>query len=266
MGVAGAALGTLISRVLECGVILGYFLFVDKRIGYRIKDFFGKCSDLFGEYFRISIPVLISDVLLAVGNNMVAIVMGHIGAAFVSANAITTVTQQLSTVFIQGCSQASCIVIGHTLGRGDRERVQMEGRSFLVMGVLIGILASLVILLLGPTIIGLYQVSDYTKELASQLMNAIAIIVVFQSANSILTKGVLRGGGDTRFLMLADILFLWVISIPFGALAGLVWHWSAFWIYVALKLDQILKAVWCVYRFGSGKWIKTINATREQQN
>ena len=91
-----------------------------------------------------------------------------------------------------------------------------------------------------------------------QLMEAVAFIVLFQSANSIMTKGVLRGGGDTKFLMVADILFLWVVSIPLGAMAGLVWHFEPFWIYVCLKLDQVIKAVWCVFRLKSGKWIKSI--------
>ena len=79
-------------------------------------------------------------------------------------------------------------------------------------------------------------------------MSAISIIVIFQSTNSIMMKGVLRGGGDTKFLMVADILFLWVVSVPLGALAGLYWHLSAFWIYFFLKIDQVLKAFWCVFR------------------
>ena len=92
-------------------------------------------------------------------------------------------------------------------------------------------------------------------------MNAISFIIVFQAQNSILTKGVLRGGGDTRFLMVADILFLWVVSVPLGALAGLVWMVSPFWVYVCLKLDQVIKAIWCIFRLRSGKWIKKINAS-----
>ena len=57
-------------------------------------------------------------------------------------------------------------------------------------------------------------------------MDAIAFIVIFQSMNSILTKGVLRGGGDTKFLMVADIIFLWAASLPLGILAGLVWQFD----------------------------------------
>ena len=86
---------------------------------------------------------------------------------------------------------------------------------------------------------------------------------MFQATNSIMTKGVLRGGGDTKVLMLADNIFLWVASIPLGYLAGLVLHLPAFWIYFALKIDQVLKAIWCVIRLRSGKWIKKIKSEKE---
>lgn len=258
MEVAGAALGTLIARVVEFAMVAGYTFAKDTQIGYRIRDLFGNCRDLVGEYLKISIPVLVSDSLLALGNSAVAMVMGHIGAQFVSANAITTVTQQLSTVFIQGISQAGCIVIGHTLGMGDRHKAQDQGYTFLLIGLGVGVFAGGLIAAIGGPVISCYRITEETAGIARQLMDAVAFIVVFQSANSILTKGVLRGGGDTKFLMIADILFLWVVSIPVGALAGLYWHLDPFWIYVCLKLDQIIKAVWCVFRLRSKKWIKSI--------
>lgn len=94
-------------------------------------------------------------------------------------------------------------------------------------------------------------------------MDAISFIVIFQAMNSILTKGVLRAGGDTRFLMAGDILFLWVASIPLGILAGFVFHWTPFWIYTMLKIDQIIKCVWCFFRLRSRKWMKKIRTAEE---
>ena len=263
MGVAGAALGTLISRIVEFTIIVGYFFLRDQRIHYRIRNLFDRCGDLVGEYLRISIPVLISDTLLGLGNNAVAVVMGHIGSGFVSANAITTVTQQLSTVFIQGISQASAIVIGHTIGEGDAERAQQQGVTFLGLGTAIGVIAGGIIMAISPFVISCYNITEATAAIAEQLMLAVGFIVIFQSMNSILTKGVMRGGGDTRFLMIADILFLWIVSIPLGALAGLVWGLPAFWIYTFLKIDQIIKAFWCIFRLRSRKWIKVIRSASE---
>ncbi len=258
MEIAGAALGTLIARIFELAFICGYFFFVDKRIGYRIRDFLMQTGDLVKEYFRVSIPVLISDSLLALGNNAVAMIMGRIGKAFVAANSVTTVVQQLSSVLTTGISNASGIITGHTMGEGDYEKAQRQGYTFLFLGFVIGCVAALIILVLRAPIINYYDVSPEAKEIAWDLMDAIILIIIFQSMNSILTKGVLRAGGDTKFLMAGDILFLWVASIPLGALAGLVFGWSSFWIYVMLKIDQIIKCVWCFFRLRSGKWLKKI--------
>lgn len=263
MEIGGAALGTLIARVFELVFICGYFFIVDKRIGYRLKDVFMRTGDLVREYFRVSIPVLISDSLLALGNNAVAMIMGRIGKAFVAANSVTTVVQQLSSVLTTGISNASGIITGHTMGEGDYEKAQRQGYTFLIMGFLIGCVAALIILLLRGPIINYYDVSTEAKEIAWELMDAIVLIIIFQSMNSILTKGVLRAGGDTKFLMAGDILFLWVASIPLGYLAGLIFHWSSFWVYVMLKIDQIIKCIWCFFRLRSGKWLKKIKQAGE---
>lgn len=265
MEIAGAALGTLIARIFELCFICGYFFFLDKRIRYRLRDIFMNARDLVREYFRVSIPVLISDSLLALGNNAVAIIMGHIGPAFVAANSVTVVVQQLSSVLTTGISNASGIITGHTMGEGDYDKAQRQGYTFLFLGFLIGCAAALVILILRSPIINYYDVSPEAKAIAYDLMDAIIFIIIFQSMNSILTKGVLRAGGDTKFLMMGDILFLWVASIPLGALAGLVLHWPSFWIYTMLKIDQIIKCVWCYFRLRSGKWLKKIRKAGETQ-
>ncbi len=260
MGVAGAALGTLISRIFEFVIICGYFWFVEKDVAYRIKDFFCKCGDILSDYIRISIPVLISDGLLGLGNTAVAMVYGRLGSNFVSANSIAAVTMQLTTVVIQGMSNASSIITGHTLGEGKVKEAQEQGYTFLALGAIFGLIAAAIIMVIAGPIVGFYNITQETHDIAMQLMDAVAVIVFFQSMNSILTKGVLRGGGDTKFLMVADILFLWVVSIPLGCLAGFVWGLPAFWIYICIRIDQIIKAVWCIGRLKSGKWIKKIEA------
>lgn len=263
MDVAGAAVGTLIARIFEFAMICGYLFFKDNKIAFRIKDLFMRVGSLWKEYIRISIPVLVSDGILALGNNSVAMVIGHLGESFVAANAVTAVTQQLSSVFTQGISQAGAIITGYTLGEGDREKAHRQGYAFLGIGILFGLVAATIILAISGPVIGAYNLSPETVKIAKQLMLSIAIIIVFQAANSIMTKGVLRGGGDTKVLMLADNIFLWVASVPLGIIAGLVLHLPAFWIYFALKIDQVLKAIWCVIRLKSGKWIKKIRTENE---
>jgi putative MATE family efflux protein len=260
MEAAGAALGTLIARIFEFSVICGYLFLKEEAIGIRVKNLFDKVGELWHEYIRMSIPVLISDGILAIGNNSVAMVIGRLGESFVAANAITTVTQQLSSVLIQGFSQAGAIVTGQTLGEGEKEKAEDQAYAFLGLGILFGLVAAAIIMVIAGPMINAYNITPETKEIAWELMLSISVIVVFQSMNNIMTKGVLRGGGDTKMLMLADNIFLWVASVPLGILAGLVLHLPAFWIYFCLKIDNLLKAVWCVVRLNSGKWIKKIKS------
>ncbi len=258
MQIEGAALGTLISRLVEMAVIGGYFFFVEKRVAYRIKDFFMKCSDQLKLYFQYAIPVFISDTLLALGLSMVSIIMGHIGASFVAANAIVNQVVRMSTVLNSGVANASSVLTGNTLGEGEVKKAYDQGITFFFLSIIIGVISALIILGICPVIIKGFNITEETAMIARELMFSVAIMVIFQSVQNVLTKGVLRGGGDTKFLMIADILFLWVVSVPLGYLVGLVWHMSAFWIYAALKADWIIKTVWCTFRLYKGKWIKRV--------
>lgn len=256
--IAGAAIGTLIARVVECTIVIIYVFVIDKRVRYQISDIMLNCKPIIREFTRLSIPVIISDVILALGNNALSIIMGHIGKEMVSANSITMTTVQISTMFILGLSNAASVMVGNKIGQGDTKTAMGYGYNFLIISTVVGILASFIIRLLGPFIVSWYNITEATYQCTMELMDAICLIVIFQSISSVMTKGVLRGGGDTRFLMFADVLFLWIVSVPLGALSGLVWHMSSFWVYTFLKIDMIIKSVWCIYRLYSKKWIKEV--------
>ena len=73
-----------------------------------------------------------------------------------------------------------------------------------------------------------------------------------------MTKGALRGGGDTRFLLAADVVFLWAVSIPLGYTSGILLGRPIFITSVFLRMDDIIKSVWCVSRLNDGKWIHEV--------
>ena len=261
MGIAGAAIATLLARIFEAMADVIYLLVIDKKIGFRLHHIFMNTRSLLREYFRVCIPVLVSDAILAFGSNSITMVIGHLGGDFVAANSITTVTQQLSTVVIQGVCQSGAIITGQTLGHGQREKAEEQGWLFLGLGFALGFLSALFIFFTKTPVITIYgeNPTPETVRIAYELLNAISLIIIFQATNSIMTKGVLRGGGDTKMLMLADNIFLWVLALPLGMLAGFVLHLPAFWIYFCLKSDQIAKTIWCVLRLRSRKWIKKIS-------
>lgn len=258
LGAAGAAVGTLIARIIEFLIVIIYLLFIDKKIQFKIKNIFKHDKAILKDYLRHGTPVLISDFILVIGLNMLSVIMGRMGSEMVAANSINTVLQQFSTVFLMGIANASGVIIGNTVGAKEYEKAEEYAKTFLVLALLVGCFSGVLIFTMKNVMIGFYDVTGTTKEIAYQLMNTTAILVVFSSVGSTLTKGVLRAGGDTKFLMKADVLFLWLLAIPLGFIAGVILKLPAGIVFLCLKIDEIIKSIWCTKRLLKDKWIKNV--------
>lgn len=256
MGVQGAALGTLCARMVELIVCVVYMLRFEKELRYHGKTLLKLPSRaLLGEFLRLGLPAVISDSILALAASAISIILGHMGREVVSAYAIITVLERLCTVAVTGVSSASGVLIGQSVGQRQYERAMKEGWSFLAMSAGIGILGAVLVQVAGVWSVGLYDIGPETIAVAYAMITADAFIMPFQTAQTTLSKGILRGGGDTRFLMVADVILQWIVSIPLGYLCGIVLGISPFWVLIALRADYFLKCVWLVFRLKSGKWI-----------
>lgn len=256
MGVMGAAVGTLCARIVELIVCAVYLLKIEKVLQYRPTSLFRLPNpELFREFRRLGLPAIISDSLLGFAGTAISMIIGRMSEEVIGAWAIVMVVDRMCSVAIMGATSASGVVVGQTVGEGDFERARKEGWTFFFMSLGLGILAGCLVLLVGEASIGLYNITQGTREVAIIMMEASAIVVCFQAIQSTLSKGVLRGGGDTKFLMVADVLFQWCASIPLGILAGLVWKLDPFWVLIALRIDYFIKSVWLIFRLKSGKWI-----------
>ena len=261
--IIGAAVGTVIARVVEFAIIFGYYIFRDDRFAFRLKHFFLSGKSLHRQYVKYSVPVLISDFLLGLSLSLCSVIYGHVGEEITAANAIVNSMVQLLTVLNVGISGASAIVIGNTIGEGELERAKREGNSYVLFSVIIGLAVIPILLLLERPYIGLYSIAESTRAMTHSMFLINSLMMPFTTIAYVTSKGILRGGGDTRFLMVFDSILVWVFSLPLGALAGLVWHLTPFWIFFFLKLEFGAKGIICTIRFFSKKWIRVIRADGE---
>ncbi|MCD8104943.1 MAG: MATE family efflux transporter [Lachnospiraceae bacterium] len=262
MGVAGAALSTLCVRIVEFVVIVGYFICVEQDIGFRPRHLFLKTRDLLGEYIRISLPVLCSDGIGTLGSTGMTMIIGRMGVVYTSANAIVSVWDRMMSVFYSGVSQTSSVFVGNAMGEGKNEKAREQGYAFIGIGVLLGILSSVIALCLPAVVIPLYHLTGDSAAVTRQMLYVSAFVLLWQGPVHIMTKGVLRGGGDTRILMIMDNVFQWCPAILLGALTGLVFHCPAWLVYLCLKSETFPKAFWAAKRMISGKWMKKIRTAQ----
>lgn len=257
MGIAGAALGTLIARVTEFLVTFLYIFCVDRTLSLRPKHLAKRpTKEIRFNFRRLGAATIVSDGLLGLGNNVLSSILGRMGSAVVSANAVCMVVDRLFTVVIAGVGNASSVIVGNTVGAGQKEKALKQGEAFYVIGCAFGILSSILLALFGELTIGLYNLKPDTVILAEEMMLAYAFVVLFQSIQTIMTKGVLRGGGDTKFLLVADVLFMWLVSLPLGYVVGVVLKAPAWLTIICLRSDLMIKSFWCLGRLKSGKWIR----------
>ena len=256
----GAAVGTIIARLFEFCFVVGYFVLKDKKFGFRLKHFALSGGDLRKQYVKYSVPVLISDTLLGLSLSLTSVVYGHMSPVMASASSISGSLIQLISILNVGMSGAAAIVIGNTIGEGDIPRAKREGNSYILLSFLFGLAVILPILAFRNFYIGFYSIQPETVELVYMMLNTTFFMLPIQTVAYVISKGILRGGGDTRFLLLADSSCVWFISLPLGALAAFVWHLSPFWVYLFLRVEFPLKGIVCFIRYCSGKWIKEIRA------
>lgn len=258
----GAAVGTVIARVFEFLFIVGYFICKDHLFGFRLRHFLRPVGDLWRPYFNYGLPVLISDALLGVSLMVTSVIMGHTGEAGAAACSIIMSLVNMIDILTLAMSGASAIVIGNTIGEGDLPRARREGNTFLLLAFLFGLVIILPMYLISIPYLSAYNIASETLNMARHMLVYNCISMPVQAVAYITSKGILRGGGDTRFLLIADSILVWLFSIPVGALGSFVWHWSPVWIYVIIRVQFPLKGLVCLARYCSGKWLKVISAKK----
>ena len=260
MGVQGAAIATVISRFSEFMTTLIFIIYFEKKINLKFKDLIKLDSKVIKVFTKTSTPIILNELFWAIGSSMISIIVGRLGREVVAGNSINNVTNQFATLFIFGLSSASSVIIGNTIGKGDYEKAKEYANTICILSFVMGILSGAIILLLRPFIVNLYNVSDYTKYIAKQIMISTTILAIFKSSSSNIMMGVLRGGGDNKFVFITEMIFMWLVSIPLGFYGAFVLKLPIFIVFLIIRSDEILKSIAGLLRVRSGKWI--VDVTR----
>ena len=264
MGVQGAAIATVISRFSEFMTTLIFIIYFEKKINLKFKDLIKLDNKIVKVFTKTSTPIILNELFWAIGSSMISIIVGRLGREVVAGNSINNVTNQFATLFIFGLSSASSVIIGNTIGKGDYEKAKEYSNTICILSFVMGILSGVIILILRPFIVNLYNVSDYTKYIAKQIMISTAILAIFKSSASNIMMGILRGGGDNKFVFITEMIFMWLVSIPLGFYGAFVLKLPVFIVFLIIKSDEILKSVAGLLRVRSGKWI--VDVTRNDSD
>lgn len=260
MGIKGAAVATLIARLVEFTVTVVYVFGIDKKLGLRLRHLLRFNKLLAHDLVKYSTPVVINEVMWSLAISMQAVILGHIEYSSgdpVASNTIAAMIYQLASVVIFGVANAAAVVVGKAIGEKQEQQALERAHTLKLMSLLLGVLTFGIILLLRPLILGLYDLPEQTIALTHDMIFVTAVTSIFVSIASVSIVGILRGAGDTRFCLIIELVLLWGVAIP-AALIAVYFRLPVPLVLALMKSDELLKAVVCLIRLHGKKWLNSV--------
>lgn len=258
MGAEGAALATLVSRVVDCLVVFGMFLWFQKKRGWRLPLRIWMDLERAKVYMGILAPMLICEFFWSLGENVYAAIYGHMGTDSCAAMTLTAPIQILMIGALTGVSQAAGIMIGKSLGSGEEEKAYKESKLLMLYGLAGSVLLSVLLLLLSGIYVKIYNVEEHVRMIARQILFAFAVISPVKVQNMILSGGIIRSGGKTNYVMVIDFIGTWGFGVPLGLLSAFVLGLPIAWTYFVLSLEECVRIGIGLLVFRRKNWMRRL--------
>ena len=256
--VKGAALATLVARAVEFGILF-YIVFIKKNIIHgSLKELMSFKKPNITKYLVVAAPVILNETFWSLGIVVYNYAYAKLGVDAFAAIQIQNTITQLFYVFSFGISNAAAIITGILIGRGDDDLVKLYASRIIKLTILIGVFTSGLLYLAKEPILSFYSLAPATKSTASTLLTMICFIIPVRFLNVLFVVGLFRGGGDTRYSLLAETTSLWLVGVPLVAFSALVLKLPVEMVLLISFTEEVIKLIICLPRYKSRKWIKTV--------
>lgn len=240
MGVRGAAIGTLTARILECIIVFSFIKLKYRRV--KIRKYLKPDKTLAKDYFKVCIPIVLSSLMWGVSNAVQTVILGHMDTSAMAAYSISSTLFLLLKVTSVGAASAASVLIGQEIGRGG-VRIKEYSRSLQLIFICIGVILGISLFTLKNPMLRLYNISDKTRELANAFFTLQSIVIMTMSYQMPVNIGIIRGGGDTKYVMILDFISIWLIVMPLSLYAAFGLKASAAVVVGCLNSDQVFKCI-----------------------
>lgn len=257
LGATGAALATLISRVAELLVVVLYVLFADRKLNWRTQRVTPD-RGTFRLFAVTCLPVVLTDGLFGVSTALQTVILGHMSDAAISANSIATTLYQVLKVASVGSAGAAGVLIGKTIGEGKLDKIKEYSKTLQCIFLGIGALTAIFLFLLKGPIVSAYQVSAETAKLADGFLLVLCVAGAGMAYQMPVNTGIVRGGGDTKYVLRMDLVSIWCIVLPLSALAAFVFQWHPVAVIACLNADQVFKCIPACIKVNRYHWMKKL--------
>lgn len=257
LGVKGAAIATLIARIIEVSVIV-LASYAKKYPVVKLRDLLTMPPTFIKQFFSKTIPVIANEFFWVMGMTMFAIVYGRMGTKEIAAVNIVAPVEHISIEFFFGLGNAAAVMVGNQIGAGHEDTAFSYAKRILLISSLGAMVAGVLVWLVSDHIVMFFNVSPEVRYFAIRILLVVGIVLWVKVFNMIVAIGVLRSGGDTTFSMFLDTAGVWGIGVPLAFLGAFVWKLPVYWVYVLVCADEFVRMAVGLRRIYSKKWIHNL--------
>lgn len=260
MGAKGAAIATLIARCAELLYVLIHVLFIEKNLPMKAKELVKTDSQLFKKYLKTCIPFVVTDGLFGVSTALQTVILGNMDDAAMAANSVSTTLYSVLKVAAIGSATAASVIIGKSIGEGkSKQQIKEYSKTLQFIFICIGVCTGILLFIIRTPVISLYgNISDEAKILANGFLLVLCVTCVGTSYQMPVNTGIVRGGGDSKFVLVLDIISIWLIVLPISFAAAFLWNWHPVAVIACLNADQVFKCLPAAIKVNRYNWIKRI--------
>lgn len=259
LGASGAAIATVIARIIELFLLVSYIYFIkdDYELRFTFKDIKLINKDLLKAYISKTTPTFLNDTLWAFGTVLYAVAYSKAGTSAIAASQIASSTGNFFIVTAVCVAIGSSIMIGNELGADNIKKAIHYSKKFAILVTLVGAIFGLLLIMSIPGLIKLFSVSDQLMPDIKKIFVIMGILMALKTFNTFIIIGVLRSGGDTKYALFLEMGCMWIVSLPltfFAAYKGLP-------IYILVGLtytEEVVKFIFGVPRAISKKWAQNL--------
>lgn len=257
-GVEGVAIPTVVSRGVACVVILillnnqEHELHILHPYPFKIK------WNVLKKILYIGIPNGLENSMFQLGKIAVLSLVSGLGTASLAANAVGNNIANFAILPGMSFGFALLTVCAQCVGAGDFEQVKYYTKHMMRVEYLCLIASNLIVILALPFILSVYNLSDEAARYANDIILYHAACVVTIWPLSFTLPNTLRAAADVKVTMVLSIISMWVFRFGFSYLLTMVFHMGIFGVWVAMTIDWLVRGIFFVCRYKSGRWQKII--------
>ncbi|NLL73602.1 MAG: MATE family efflux transporter [Clostridiales bacterium] len=259
MGVAGAAISTLFSRVFASVTL--FILVRNPELPIHIGNMLKFRPDMLmiKRILRIGLPNGMENSVFQVGKVLVQGIVAGLGTSSITANSIASNIGGFGVLPGSAIGLALITVVGQCVGAGDYQGVKSYTKKLMKTTHLIMAGINLAIIFLIPFILKIYGVSAETGEIATTLIFYHCILSTFFWPPSFSLPNALRAAGDVKFTMWVSMISMWIWRIGFSYVLAIVFDMGVLGVWIAMTIDWLFRSSCFVYRFTKEKYRKFAN-------